>query len=47
VLFRSPGFSVKLKKSNQGYAVVKNHAGILVENHEDYTDIEYYDTTDN
>ena len=42
-----PGISVKLKKSSQGYAVVKNHAGLLLEPREDYIDIEYYDTTDN
>ena len=39
-----PGISVQLKKSNHGYPVVKNHAGIILEKHEDYTDVEYYDT---
>jgi 16S rRNA C1402 N4-methylase RsmH len=38
------GISVKLKKSDHGYAVVKNHAGLLLEQHEDYIDVEYYDT---
>lgn len=36
-------FHVKLTMSNTGYAVVKNHAGILIEPTETYTDIEYYD----
>jgi len=38
------GISVKLKKNNQGYAVVKHHAGLLLEPNEEYLDIEYYDT---
>lgn len=33
---------VQLKRSSQGYAVVKDHAGILLEN-ETYKDVEYYD----
>ena len=36
-------YHVKLIKSNTGYAVVKNHAGVLIEPTETYTDIEYYD----
>ena len=36
--------SVKLKKSDQGQAVVKNHAGLLLEPGETYENIEYYDT---
>ena len=40
------GISVQLKKSDCGHAVVKNHAGLLLETDEQYTDIEYYDTTD-
>ena len=36
-------FRVQLTSSTQGYAVVKNHAGILLED-ETYKDIEYYDT---
>ena len=40
------GNSVKLKKSDHGYAVVKNHAGLIIENNEEYPNIEYYDTTD-
>ena len=39
----NPGLSVKLKKSLHGYAVVKNHAGLILESNETYTDIEYYD----
>ena len=38
----APGYHVQLKSSDQGYAVVKGHAGIFLEN-EDYTDIEYYE----
>lgn len=37
-------YSVQLKKSNSGYKVVKNHAGILIEPDEAYADTEYYDT---
>jgi|LakMenE01Jun11ns_1017448.scaffolds.fasta_scaffold9920678_2 hypothetical protein len=37
------GYRVQLKKSSSGYAVVKNHAGLIVELDEDYKDIEYYD----
>lgn len=36
------GFSVRLKKSDSGYCVVKNHAGIILE--EEYNNVEYYDT---
>jgi hypothetical protein len=38
------GLSVQLKKSDHGYAVVKNHAGLLLEKDEIYNDIEYYDS---
>ena len=38
-----PGLNVKLKKSHHGYAVVKHHAGLILESDEAYTDIEYYD----
>ena len=37
-----PGYRIQLKSSTQGYAVVKSHAGILLEN-KTYKDIEYYD----
>lgn len=36
------GVSVKLKKSDYGYKVVKNHAGLLIEETEEYNEIEYY-----
>ena len=39
----NPRLSVKLKKSDHGYAVVKNHAGLLIETNDNYEDIEYYD----
>lgn len=39
-----PGVSVKLKRSDQGYCVVKNHAGIILEPNETYKTVEYYDT---
>jgi hypothetical protein len=37
------GYRVQLKSSNQGYRVVRNHAGIILADDEDYKDIEYYD----
>jgi len=39
-----PGYRVQLTSSDQGYRVVKNHAGIRLES-ETYKDIEYYDKT--
>jgi hypothetical protein len=39
----NPGYRVQLKSSDQGYCVVRNHAGILLEN-EDYRDVEYYES---
>jgi len=39
-----PGISVKLKRSDQGYAVIKHHAGLLLELNETYTDVEYYES---
>jgi len=44
---RNTGISVKLKKSDHGYAVVKNHAGLIIEADEEYLDIEYYDYDNN
>jgi hypothetical protein len=38
------GMSVKLKKSDSGFAVVKNHAGLILEPNETYKTVEYYDT---
>jgi hypothetical protein len=40
----NPGNSVQLVKSIDGYRVVKNHAGLVLELDENYQDIEYYDT---
>jgi hypothetical protein len=42
---RNPGSSVQLTKSDSGYQVVKNHAGIVLEPGEIYTETEYYDRT--
>ena len=39
----NPGVSIQLKRSNQGFAVVKHHAGILLELSETYPNIEYYE----
>jgi hypothetical protein len=41
------GYSVQLKKSNSGYLVVKNHAGLVLEPDETFSETEYYDTTNN
>ena len=35
--------SIQLTKSDSGYPVVKNHAGILIESNESYAKTEYYD----
>lgn len=40
-----PGYHVQLTKSNSGYQVVKNHAGIILESGEIYRETEYYDRT--
>jgi hypothetical protein len=37
--------SIQLTKSDSGYLVVKNHAGIVLEPGEIYTETEYYDRT--
>jgi len=42
IIDTAPGTRVQLIRSTQGYAVVKNHAGILLET-EDYQDVEYYE----
>ncbi len=39
----NPGVSVQLKRSSQGYAAVKDHAGILLEPGETYDSVEYYE----
>lgn len=40
-----PRISVKLKKSDSGYPVVKHHAGLIIESDETYNNVEYYDST--
>ena len=40
------GYRVKLQKSNQGFCVVKNHAGLILEN-EIYTNTECYEYRNN
>jgi hypothetical protein len=39
----NPGHRVQLKRSAQGYCVVKNHAGIIIADNEEYENVEYYD----
>ena len=41
---KDSGFSVKLHKASNGFQVVKNHAGIILDADETHTEIEYYDT---
>jgi hypothetical protein len=43
IIDNDPGYRVQLTRSDQGYAVVKNHAGILLED-EIYDSIEHYAT---
>ena len=38
------GFRVQLTSSNQGYAVVKQHAGLILEEGENWTEVEYYES---
>lgn len=40
----NPGYRVQLVSSSEGYAVVKKHAGLILEPTDTYTEIEYYDT---
>jgi len=42
---RMPKYRVQLTKSDSGYQVVKNHAGIVIESGEIYAETEYYDRT--
>lgn len=44
IIDNNPGHSVQLVKSTKGFAVVKNHAGLVLEPDEAYENIEYYDT---
>lgn len=42
-IFDKPiGYRVQLIKSDQGYQVIKGHAGIILEN-EEFENVEYYD----
>lgn len=43
---KDPGYVVQLEKSTRGYAVVANHASLLLEPVEQYNQIEYYDKRD-
>lgn len=40
-------YKVRLKKSSKGFRVVKNNAGILIEDNEQYDNIEYYEHRNN
>lgn len=40
-------YNFQLTSSTKGVKVVKNHAGIVVEQQEEYTDIEFYDNRNN
>ena len=40
---RLPKDSVKLKSSSQGYCVVKDHAGLILESGDEWKDTEYYE----
>ena len=42
---KSTGHRVHLIKSDCGFRTVRSHAGILLEPHETYDEVEYYDTT--
>jgi hypothetical protein len=44
VVASNPGVSVQLKRSTKGWRVVNHHAGIVLEDNEDYDLVEYYDT---
>jgi len=44
VIASNPGVSVQLKRSNQGYAVVKQHAGLILEEGESFLEVEYYES---
>jgi len=37
----------RLKKSNRGFTVVQGHAAVIVEQNETYSEVEYYDRTNN
>ena len=39
---RNPELRVQLTKGTQGYAVVRDHAGIILEKDESYSNVEHY-----
>lgn len=39
---RNPAYSVQLKKASAGQRVVKNHAGLALEDNEVFSTVEYY-----
>ena len=44
VVATNPGVSIQLKRSTTGWCAVKHHAGIIIEDGETYTEVEYYET---
>ena len=38
----NPGYRIQLVSSSEGYATVKNHAGLILEPTDTYNEIEYY-----
>ena len=44
VIASTPGVSVQLKRSTKGWCAIKYHAGIILEDNEDYDLVEYYET---
>ena len=47
VLDPTPIYRVKLAKAESGQRVVKGHAAVILMPEEEYTEIEYYDRTNN
>jgi hypothetical protein len=43
---RAP-LKTRIKKSNQGFCVVRGHAAVIIEQNEIHSDVEYYDRTNN
>lgn len=42
IVDKNPRYHVQLTRSDQGYCVVKHHAGIILESGEEYPTTEYY-----
>jgi hypothetical protein len=42
IIDNTTGYHVQLKSSSQGYRVIKDHAGIILETNEQYPNVEYY-----